>query len=303
MNCQLTNLTNTTDSLNQICEITIENKIVIVHLAIRSYYRNLKSRPYGDPISNAIALKKSTPAKMMAALVAPLSQITTEEQLVDFLANQADAIIINAIDNTTTNATKVNNKVELSQFANKQDLNTFLRKNGYKWHKYGGEESRGGQYTEERWVLEDVNDNYREVTVSQAIDEINRGKEVVKSEVKAKAEQAKAQAELERQQRLVEQEKVDAEQAAEYAKYSAVKVEVTEGLIEVDKSFDYSNFTVVYQSKNNKVFAGEIDGSKAVVIINCFSDGDNYSFYRSGKPEVKSDLKKSMEDVFNDFWG
>ena len=52
------------------------------------------------------------------------------------------------------------------------ERNRMLRQHGYVWVKYGEEETRGGGYSEAYWDLQNINDNYRSVSVEQALAEI-----------------------------------------------------------------------------------------------------------------------------------
>lgn len=109
----------------------------------------------------------------------------------------------------------------------RREQNAQLRAAGYVWHKYEAEHDAPEAGYE--WELRSPDG--RVVTVSQALDEIKRGIEVVTAEREA-ARIAAATAAREEAQRKADEE---AAQDAEYKAFDSAAAELVKGLIECDR--------------------------------------------------------------------
>lgn len=175
--------------------------------------------------------------------------------------------------------------------------NAFLREHGYYWIK-DDDDGYQPMFNDNNWHLLSP-DNY-EVTVAEALAEIERGVDVVIAE-RAAAEQARQEAE----QRQKEAEEVERQA------YKESRASVVDDAIETE-AFDYSDFDLIYQREygvfTDKIFIGKINGVQCGVTYHYFGGHDYYESIRywSQNPEAAGLTRKerdAMSQRFADIFG
>ena len=278
MKCQLTSIENSCkDKFGKDCEIYIDGKAYIVHSEIDRYQHNLKWREsFGSQtdkaISEEIASKRHTNSSLFKALVPFLSDIKTETELIDFLSNKADQVIVDFINNPKPAAAKPAAAKPATSAADARDTqNAHLKANGYKW----GKQTRyGNQYDEcgsEVWVLR--SSDGRIVSVAQALEEIERGAAVVLAEKESAIAKEKAEAKA---KELAEQAAIAKEQAVWQA---AEETHIAD--MESTQVSDWSEVAiaeVVYSDKRHTIKNATFRNAPAKVVITKMID-DHHTLY------------------------
>lgn len=150
--------------------------------------------------------------------------------------------------------------------------NDYLRDHGYTWHK-NDDDGYQPMFASDDWHL--VSPDGRVVSVAQALDEIERGAEVVLAEIEAN--EAKDR---------VEREAIETKKEAEEAAFYQALTEATSGLSH-SEPFEYHNFQQIakycYSSefhKYHRLYIGSINGERAAVVVIDMSDDDACTYYR-----------------------
>jgi len=146
----------------------------------------------------------------------------------------------------------------------------------------------------------------REVSVSQALDEIERGAEVVLAEIKAKSDAKQAEIEA----------KEKAEQAAidkAEAEYKAAKSEAIQGMIEVEKfPTVFGEFEIIYRSERNNIRRVTRNGVACTITQNVALDGNTNRFYCADPvaagltpitPPESGSFEEKLTNTFDFFFG
>ena len=181
----------------------------------------------------------------------------------------------------------------------RREQNALLKERGYTWFKNHHYDFDHYEEEDGTFVWELYSADGRLVTVAQALDEIDRGVEVVAAEQQARLEaerQAQAEAEAEK----------EAERQREAAARAAVET------VEV-MPFDHTNFERIYSHMHNPrvsssattIYAGTVNGIPAGV-VNVYSsygnDYDDLCFYYCADPEAagleRADRKRSAAELF-----
>lgn len=182
-------------------------------------------------------------------------------------------------------------------------VNAKLREHGYVWWKDYHYDFDHYEEPDETYIWRLSSPDGREVTERQALDEIERGSEVVLAEI-AEKEQAQAQ-----KKELVKAEKEAEIDRLEVAKNSVKSIEV--------ESFDYSSFEKIYEYKRNitggqiidQVFAGKINGVRCGVVRHYFGghDFDDYQTYYCENPAAAGleeiEKRDGLSQTLHDFYG
>lgn len=203
--------------------------------------------------------------------------------------------------------------------------NAFLRQHGYTWHKYavgseedtfpGGYAAGIGEFDHYEWYLESPDG--REVTVEQALDEIERGVDVVRAEREARAIKEAAEREARAAVERAAKEAAEREAEAEHQREQEARRQVE--TVEVE-SFDYTGFERIYSHMHNPrvsssattVYAGAINGIPAGVVNRYSSYGndfdDHYTYYcaapeAAGLQRVAQPEPGTLASTAEAFWG
>lgn len=180
--------------------------------------------------------------------------------------------------------------------------NELLKANGYTWNKY----TRYDETQEEdgfEWVLKSADG--REVSVTQALAEIERGVETVKAEIETakQLEQAKQEAE-----RAAKQRQEDADTAA-YAAFDELVEEVKQAS-KIVEPFDYKGFLETAKMgkvsgtyrRHDRIYTGEINGIMCYVTFTRSGyDDDGYPTYYCEDPEKAGVELLKADDTPNTF--
>jgi hypothetical protein len=177
----------------------------------------------------------------------------------------------------------------------REATNAHLRQHGYKWYRndaydFDSYEESDGSY---RWELHTPDS--RIVTVEQALDEIERGIEVVLAEIAETQRQAQAQAEAEQ-----------AAKDAEIDAFNAAVEEATAGMVQVVR-FDAHGFHHTARAPHRHLYVGEIDGVKCAQVARYFTDGI-FQFWCAdpaaiSATPVEAPKPGSLEETFSAFFG
>lgn len=183
--------------------------------------------------------------------------------------------------------------------AKRKETNAFLRKHGYTWHKNPVDGYQPDyDFGDNRWHL--MSPDRYEVTVAEALAEIERGVDVVIAE-RAAASRAREEAQM--------QQEADEEaerQAHQEARDSVATIEVEE--------FDYSNFELIYERKEfsagtsvERIFRGKINGVNCGVTYR-YSGGHDFNEserFWSDDPETagltrmeRDEMSQTLADFF-----
>lgn len=187
------------------------------------------------------------------------------------------------------------NKIDRARNAGRNDMNAFLRQEGYKWQK----ESWGDPYQEYgdggwewvlwEWVLRSADG--RAVTIEQAFDEIKRGVDVVLAEIAEAEAKATAEAEAEEKAKVEEQD----EQAEAEAKFDTAVSKSTDGLTRTSDRFNIDALEKVAHHGMRTLLIGEVNGQRVAVVETAMYDGEFYTYWSErGEPATPSVL----DDLF-----
>lgn len=169
-------------------------------------------------------------------------------------------------------------------------VNEKLRANGYKWIKSHSAAYWGGDDDDAATHWELWSSDGRIVSERQALDEIERGVEVVKAEQVAKVKVA-AEAEAKKQQEEEQNAKSDAAALDEFDRaLSALLDGMTQVARESFKSVGFEKVLVMSKvstsyRRNDYALAGEIEGVRCVIAYTGSGyDDDGYSAYYCADP-------------------
>lgn len=202
-------------------------------------------------------------------------------------------------------------KARIEAKRQREATNRHLKENGYVWFKEPVSVTDFHE-GEKKWVL--YSPDNRAVTVAQALDEIERGADVVQDELAEIIENAGelpynvilsgklAKAEANRKQKQTKaRETMD--QLWETAK-GAVKNEMTEV-----ENFNYDGFEVSFKQNNKMIYRGMVNGVECGVIYNYRSYGNDFDiveqFYSVAPAQagLKPVEREGMEKSWMKFFG
>lgn len=182
----------------------------------------------------------------------------------------------------------------------RQAQNDYLRKHGYKWSKDYADHDEYEEGEPSVWNL--YSPDGRRVPVSQALEEIKRGADVVLAELKVKDEAEKA----------ARQARIDRDNADAKA-HEAAKATV-EALGHEVEAFEYKGFAVLYERKNyavstnvQQVLTGAVNGVACGVIYTYWGGHDwvEYVSYWCADPALaglaeitREGLSKTLGEFF-----
>ncbi len=200
----------------------------------------------------------------------------------------------------------------------RQETNRFLRGHGYTWSKEYDEYEEGEGPS--LWIL--WTPDGRQVSVAQALDEIERGADLVESELAAiveaggelpynvvlsgKLEQAAAR------RKQAKKAKVETKRQA----WETAKDGAREGMVVVER-FDYAGFETTFNHVSydtitdiQRIFRGQVNGVDCVVIYRYFGghDFDETEQFYCADPEraglvAVAELKPGLAATFAEFFG
>lgn len=199
---------------------------------------------------------------------------------------------------------KEHSKAQREARAKRETQNRHLREHGYRWEKEYNDPAYAagwGEDNSEVWVL--LSSDGRAVTVPQALDEIERGAEVVLAEIET-AKKAEVEA-----QEVVEKAEKEYQQTWEDAK-DKIKIEMTE----VER-FDYTDWTITFNrscyktiTTIEKIFTGQKNNVDCAVIYRYIGGHDfeeTEQFYSANPVAAGLTVieRSEMEASFHRFFG
>ena len=198
--------------------------------------------------------------------------------------------------------------------AKREAVNRRLREHGYKWHKEYADFDEYEEGEPSKWVLRSPDS--REVTVAQALDEIEHGADAVQdklAEIVETGGKLPYDVVLDGKLEEAEAKRKQAEKAAEDAyrsEWETAKDEVKAKMIEVER-FDYGGFEAAFDRARTKhgarqierIHHGQVNGIDCAVIYRYFGGHDFIEIeqFYSANPE-QAGLTKIERDELETSW-
>lgn len=198
--------------------------------------------------------------------------------------------------------------------AKREATNRHLREHGYKWSKEYADLDEYEEGEPSKWVLRSL--DRREVTVAQALDEIERGADAVQDKLAGIIEsggELPYDVVLDGKLEEAEAKRKQAEEAEEDAyrmEWEKAKNEIKAGMVEVER-FDYDNFEITFDRARTqhsarqieRIHRGKVNGVDCAVIYRYFGGHDfieTEQFY-SADPE-QANLARIERDELEAGW-